>query len=207
MKIQENLVFDLSRKDDSQIIGKTFGKLTAVQVLGYLIYSDRAPTAYEFKCECGGRHVGVAKSVINGSTQSCGCLRKEITAAQGKNNTKPPNSNPAFLRLCNQYKSRAKRAGLEFSLSEEEFKNITSSNCHYCGISPNRSYGEGWKGYSLAYMTNGIDRKNNTIGYKLENALPCCTMCNFAKKDKDYDYFIEWAKRIGSYQLNTITKI
>ena len=202
MKIKENLVFDSSRKDDAQIIGKTFGRLTAIQVIGYLIYSDRTPSAYLFDCSCGERYVGNAKDVISGHTSSCGCLKKEQTTTMGKNNIKPLNNNPAFLRLYNQYKSRAKRAGLEFALEEEDFKKITSSNCHYCGIEPNKSYGEGWKGYSLAYMSNGIDRKDNTIGYKLENALPCCTMCNYAKKDKDYDYFISWIKRVGAYQLS-----
>jgi 5-methylcytosine-specific restriction endonuclease McrA len=29
---------------------------------------------------------------------------------------------------------------------------------------------------------NGIDRKNNSLEYTLENCVPCCRQCNFAKQ-------------------------
>lgn len=206
MKISKNFALDPSRKDDAQLVGKTFGRLTATQVAGYFQESEtQTRTAYLFQCACGKQHINIAKVVLGGHTLSCGCLKVEKVTELGKKLKQEKTNNPAFQRYYNQYKSRAKRAGLEFSLSEEEFKNITSSNCHYCNSSATKEYGDNWKGYSLPYICNGIDRKDNTIGYTLENALPCCSMCNYAKKNYDYSYFIDWLNLAGTYQINKKT--
>ena len=42
----------------------------------------------------------------------------------------------------------------------------------------------------------GIDRKDNTLGYTLENSVPCCPTCNFAKRGLSVIEFIEWARRV-----------
>lgn len=196
----KNLTLDPSRKDDVQIIGKTFNRLTCKQVAGYLQYSDRKVTAYLFDCSCGNQLIAAAKDIVSQHTKSCGCLRKEITKDTGKANTKPANANPAFERYFNQYKSQAKRRGLEFTLDSDVFKNIVTQDCHYCGHPPSKLFGNNWKGYSLPFVCNGVDRKDNSVGYTLKNSIPCCAMCNYAKKDYTYDYFINWAKRIGEFQ-------
>jgi hypothetical protein len=38
--------------------------------------------------------------------------------------------------------------------------------CHYCG------------GMLLDETGCGLDRRNNSIGYTIENVLPCCGVCN-----------------------------
>ena len=202
MKISKNLVFDHSRSDDAQIIGQTFNRLTAIQVAGYLTYSDRNATAYLFECSCGGRIVTNAKDVISGHTSSCGCLRKEITAAQGKKNTKLSNTNPAFERYYNQQVSQAKKRGLEFSLSKEQVKEIVTQNCHYCGQAPKREFAKGWQGYNGSFICNGIDRKDNSIGYTYENSLPACGKCNLAKHTGTYDDFIIWIDKLANFRLS-----
>jgi hypothetical protein len=47
----------------------------------------------------------------------------------------------------------------------------------------------------------GIDRKDNTKGYVLENSLPCCYLCNRAKGDKPYEEFILWVVRLAQYRV------
>ena len=77
------------------------------------------------------------------------------------------------------YKSNAKQRGYPFELSLEQFDNIIKQPCHYCGK-------EG---------LNGIDRKDNTQGYILDNCLPCCSRCNKVKSNYPYDDFINWIKK------------
>lgn len=78
------------------------------------------------------------------------------------------------------YSNRARVRNLEFSLTENQFYELLSQDCHYCG--DEQSY--------------GIDRKDSSVGYTKENSLPCCKMCNFMKRDLDYDLFIDKVKKI-----------
>lgn len=78
------------------------------------------------------------------------------------------------------YQRRAENTGRKFTLTIEDFKNLTSSECHYCGHRGRL----------------GIDRKDNLVGYVLENSLPCCWPCNKVKGSMGYEYFINFCKKV-----------
>lgn len=80
------------------------------------------------------------------------------------------------------YKRNAQKRGFSFSISKEIFKEITSLSCIYCGIEAN--------------PTNGIDRKDSSIGYENGNCYPCCTRCNWMKSDSSIYDFIDRCRRI-----------
>lgn len=62
-------------------------------------------------------------------------------------------------------KRDAKFRDLPFSLTREEYANIRSKPCHYCG--------------GLLPETGlGMDRIDNDKGYELGNVYPCCRWCN-----------------------------
>lgn len=99
------------------------------------------------------------------------------------------------------YRQHAKRKGIAFEISFEDFLKVTQKNCFYCGSAPqNRQRPKGKNG---DYVYQGIDRKNNSKGYTMDNVLPCCEMCNKAKRDKDYTEFLEWIGRIVSVWTDT----
>jgi hypothetical protein len=83
------------------------------------------------------------------------------------------------------YLTRANKKQLSFELSVEEFNNIRSQSCKYCG-STNRI---------------GIDRLNNTEGYTLENAVPCCVKCNMMKYTYSCEEFLTHVTKIYKYNL------
>ena len=141
-------------------------------------------TYWKFKCDCGNYKILKSNKVLakNSTTKSCGCKKYK----NEKSNC------PAFNKVFHSYYRGAKRRNLEFLLSIDEFKDITSKNCVYCGIEPSKIS----KTKFSIYTYNGIDRKDNLIGYILENSLPCCTLCNKAKRDLDYNIFIDWIKQI-----------
>ena len=147
-------------------------------------------TYWKFKCDCGNYKILKSNKVLtkNSTTKSCGCKKYK----NGKSNC------PAFNKVFHSYYRGAKRRNLEFLLSIDEFKDITSKNCVYCGIEPNKIS----KTKFNIYTYNGIDRKDNLIGYVLENSLPCCTLCNKAKRDLDYNIFIDWIKQIKKMEIS-----
>lgn len=69
------------------------------------------------------------------------------------------------------YRNRANKKRLGFSITEQQFNSITSNECYMCGKE------------STTTHHNGIDRINNRIGYHVYNCLPCCANCNYLKRD------------------------
>jgi len=147
------------------------------------------------QCDCGNFKSIRSQCLISSNTRSCGCLEKEVRNKHIKDKTLPPGKANGNA-LYSTYKSHAKLRGLEFFLSKEEFLNITSKNCYYCNTIPKS------KNYVNSrtngpYIYNGIDRMDNNIGYLIENCVPCCKTCNFAKKKVHTYDFINWAKSIA----------
>lgn len=64
----------------------------------------------------------------------------------------------------------AKKRELQFSLTLNEYKNLISNLCYYCGdVTLGKAQGI------------GLDRIDNNKGYILNNVLPCCGSCNIHK--------------------------
>lgn len=85
-----------------------------------------------------------------------------------------------------EYIFGAKYRKLEFSLTREEFRKIHQDTCTYCGTLP----------------ANGIDRINNKLGYTIENATSCCSLCNYAKRELDVDEFMQWIRRAYKFSAS-----
>ena len=93
--------------------------------------------------------------------------------------------NTAKENRYNLYKKNAKSRNLIFEIKKEEFYNLTQQPCVYCGSLENY---------------NGLDRLNSSIGYTIENVVPCCSICNKMKLDYSKEFFLEHIKKIIKYQ-------
>lgn len=64
------------------LTGERFGRLVV------LSYEGRDPfrreSLYKVRCDCGEAFLANARSLVSGGTRSCGCLRKEKSAALAK---------------------------------------------------------------------------------------------------------------------------
>lgn len=60
---------------DRSIIGKRFGRLV---VLDFVEMRGRLGSYWKCKCDCGAEKIVSRNALRNGSTQSCGCLRREM---------------------------------------------------------------------------------------------------------------------------------
>ena len=108
--------------------------------------------------------------------------------------------------LIRDYSRGATRRGLSFSLDEPQFKNLTSSTCHYCGVCPERTR-RPLRGCNEPYQFNGIDRINNDLGYELGNVVPCCFTCNSSKRAMSRGDFLSWIARVYSHSVVISTDI
>lgn len=194
--------FDLKFREH---VGKTFNRL---QLLDKSYVSVNAAYKAYFKCVCGKEKLINFNSVLSGQTKSCGCQNKEAQLINGQKLTKrnqrlgspakKSHGHASFNDLYNQYKSGSKHrrdGNLEFNLSKEEFKVLTSSNCYYCNNPPNLIRKTS-KNFNGDYLHNGIDRKNSEIGYNKDNSLPCCSFCNYMKLDYSYNEFVNQIEKI-----------
>jgi len=174
------------------IIDETGSKYSRLKVIGYVgSHNPKQLAMWKCVCDCGNITYARGSELRYGGRISCGCMRVDSLR-------KEPGE-AAFNQLYHSYRHDAKKRGLDFKLNKEEFKNLTSGICHYCGDIPSKkSTTPSNNGF---YIYNGIDRMDNSKGYLLDNCLSCCTICNRAKSDMEYNDFVNWLKRINNIEL------
>ena len=92
----------------------------------------------------------------------------------------------------NDYKIRANnhKPKLEFKLDENKFLEICAVPCYYCNKENSNEH------------SNGIDRKDNSIGYIESNCVSCCKECNQMKSNLSNIKFIECCKNVFDNKNN-----
>lgn len=186
-----------SRKHNfKDLTGKRFGKLVVERLYESATRENKLTSSkWKVKCDCGGEKIVLTSSLTRGHTKSCGCLHTKRMSEL----TKLEDGECNFNLLLNKYKRSAINRTLNFSLTKEQFKFLTKQNCHYCGKIPMQQ--EYTKGSNGKYIYNGIDRKDNLIGYEIENCVTCCKVCNIAKSKTGYDDFINFLDNLVEYRI------
>lgn len=174
---------------------KRFGKWT---VKGRRGKDKIGNSLWECECDCG--HVGIVRASALKSGKSTQC--KECTNTVLWEGNKKDDFHVASGTVYQQVKSNAKARGLKCSITKDDVKKFMSMNCHYCGALPSNivSTFAGRFDPERAVNYNGIDRIDNSLGYILDNCVPCCKQCNWAKRDLTSEQFFTW---IRSVYLNT----
>lgn len=185
-------------KRAKDITNKRYGRLVALEPTDKK--DKKGCVIWKCKCDCGNECEKSTKLLL-GETRSCGCLQRESLKTNHLRleirNTKPKGWS-SFNALLVSYKNNAKRRGLDFGLTEDEFRTITSSNCSYCGREPKTiEYDSQRNG---TYLRNGIDRLNSDKGYTSGNCVPCCSICNYAKREMSEKEFLDWIKQVYEYR-------
>lgn len=94
-----------------------------------------------------------------------------------------------------EYRRGARVRNLSFELTIDDFKKIVIQNCFYCGEIP-RSAKRNFQTFWVPM--NGIDRVDNNRGYRLDNVVPCCTICNTLKKTMSMTDFLNHIAKISN---------
>ena len=180
------------------ILGQRFGRLTVIAP---------APTKHRrarwiCQCDCNSPAVTTTgRNLVSGRKKSCGCLRREMGKQRAilYNSTRDilPDGEAAFNYLYANYRYHAEERDLDFPLSKDDFKNLTKGTCVYCGVSPYQMYSN--TNLKSQYIYNGVDRKDNSLGYTLENSVSCCGICNDMKRRRSAEEFVLQCKAISEY--------
>ena len=180
----------------SLIKGQRFYNLTVIK------FSHREPYPHGcigFKylciCDCGKKKIINKRSLLDGSTRSCGFYRNKRVCE-----TKRLKYGDASLNhLLGNKRGNAKRRNLEWKLTKEYFYLLSKSPCYYCGTKPFYITNEHKSFYFGATKHNGIDRINSDKGYIKGNVVPCCLNCNHAKGTLSTKEFLTHIKKIYEY--------
>lgn len=175
----------------SELNSEAYSAKLQGQRFGKLLVFRRVKSTRDFnarwlcECDCGNYSI-LTTGALKHTTRSCGCAAKL------------PPGEAAKRALLRHYKCGAKQRGLDWSISDEEAFRMFSEDCSYCGAKPSRivSHPE----YNGRYISGGIDRTDNSKGYIPGNCVPCCGICNMAKREIPLSEFLEWVNRIHSFQ-------
>ena len=168
--------------------GHIYGRLT---VLGFS-HLNRHGAHFLCQCVCGKRTVVRGSSLRRERCVSCGCLRQEhIKAALSL-----PSGEAGFNELFSVYRKNAVAKNLAFELNEDQFRALTQGLCHYCGDPPSQIFRKHRKKGNGKFTYNGIDRKDNSLGYVLSNCVPCCGRCNLTKRSMEYFEFKAYINKV-----------
>lgn len=100
-----------------------------------------------------------------------------------------------WRQLWGTVKGRRRARELGFDITLEQFIEISSRTCYYCGAPPTPSKGSReWAAY---VYSNGLDRVDSSKGYLLNNVVPACKRCNMAKSDMTQEEFFEWIRKVS----------
>lgn len=124
---------------------------------------------------------------------------EEYLKQQAEQAMKWREKNPEKMEEANEYKKNSKKINygvykrtanyknLEFTITYDDYVNIVDKDCHYCGTIQEKGF-------------NGIDRKDQTMGYLLDNCVSCCKMCNYIKGSCSDEVFIKRIEHILTFQ-------
>lgn len=156
----------------NDLTGQRFGRLLVIS-----LYSlGKGGSKWNCLCDCGNYTTPFATSLKEGTSKSCGCLKSELQRKVCRRGLRPYET--SYNRLI-------RHANHKVSLTYEDFLEFVKiKNCHYCNAPIEWIEYNGTVGYNL-------DRKNNNVGYKKENCLVCCKVCNCMKHTLTYEMFFD----------------
>lgn len=116
---------------------------------------------------------------------------------------------PAYTRFNGVYtdykhKALVRNTVNEFSLTKEDAYQLFSKNCYYCNLPPSNVYLNKRSGLPEVKYS-GIDRLDSSKGYTVENTVPCCKQCNYAKLTMTEQEFYAWINRVYLFKVQRLT--
>lgn len=176
------------------ITGERYGRLVAIEYAGYLRSGSQPKRAFRFRCDCGAIVVRTLMDVRRLDTMSCGCLKRDKSVVRPSAN-RLTSGESSFRALFYGYRRRAAAMRIEFSLTVESFRELTSAPCVYCNAKPSQQKRATGESFGI-YIYNGIDRLDSDVGYLPGNVAPCCKACNRAKGTMSRVEFLDLVRRV-----------
>ena len=185
----------MKQKYDWPKIGDRFGKLAVEEIYQYEKDGKKLGKRIRLVCDCGAEVKNkVAYQVVrdDGIRGCYSCRAKERGVSK-----RVYGDGQARHAVWFSYKEHARKRGIPWEITREEFFECINKECVYCG-EQNISYHSAPKTspWQDDYIYTGIDRIDSSIGYTKENIQPCCKWCNIAKSNRLEIDFLAWAQKV-----------
>ena len=162
------------------INGQVFGNLV---VDGKSGQTSHGSPLWSLTCSiCGGQNFRTVTDLQRGRV-SCLARCRNVVASES-----PVRS------IYGNYSRNAAKLGRVFELPFEWFADAITQDCYYCYSSPVTTFKK--KGSRSGVIYNGLDRIDSSRGYTIDNVVPCCKFCNFAKGRWGVEDFNDWLLRV-----------
>lgn len=190
-------------------IGLRYGRLLVISHAGKS-NDNRNKHLWLCKCDCGNEKIVSSCNLSSGKSKSCGCLVREFLKRKGNQWGLYEDRKMAMFKV--QY-AHLKRRHTKFGYRDElmpidRFIELSNSKCNYCGLEHSKLIEDRLnETKTLKRMSeevleiNGIDRLDSNKGYTIENSVPCCKFCNFAKHTMSFTDFMAWIKKVYEYSF------
>lgn len=186
------------------LVGKKFTRLTVIEKADPI----NKRRSWKCICDCGKEKIVKESYLKNNDTKSCGCLNTEKRSLRFKEiclkNVKYEDPKKASARRV--YRGYNNEPGdIEF----EDFYKLIQMDCHYCKSPPKQKHNmfdesdnfSKYRKENGLLLYNGLDRVDSSKGHSLDNVVPCCKWCNYAKRERSVEEFKIWVKKIGEKTL------
>lgn len=182
----------------ADLIGKKFNMLTVISRAKRPKGTRDTAAWWLVKCDCGKEKIlrgnsftrRIRRNKVAYNTKSCGCSTSKLMSESRKLEFGLSQKRTVYK----YYLTHAKKLNKPFKLKFDDFIELVEKNCFYCDSKPkniaksNNNNGD--------FIYNGIDRKDNNLGYTKENSVPCCKICNIAKNKQSIEEFYKWINSV-----------
>lgn len=155
----------------------------------YIVIAEIGGGMLQVQCACGSEPREVKRNnFLSGRTK--GCMECRYTRRAR------PVDVPRWgvQQIYGSYVASAQKRGIEFCFDLDQFREIILKDCYYCDSAPSNVKKIGSK--NEPFMYNGIDRVDSDGPYSIDNTVPACRFCNYAKRERTTQEFMEWIARL-----------
>lgn len=153
--------------------------------MGLSEVSRNGHSRYHVSCECGTEKTVLGTHLIQGKTQSCGCLKREPRNFRGYKGV----SLTYFSSLKRGADGGKGRKPIDFRVSIEYLGELLEKQNYLCALS----------GLSISYKdkTASLDRIDSSKGYVEGNVQWVHKDVNMMKRHYSQDYFVKLCKLVA----------
>jgi hypothetical protein len=167
----------------ADMTGKVFGRLTVISQAPPNSIEDKKSGGYSnCICECGKTIIVRNTYLRKGGTRSYGCLASEVRGDNIRNSPRCQQQYDPIISIARNVWNKYSK-----EISFDDFYRLSQQNCKYCNMQPSNFVKDN---KNNTFIFNGLDRINSNKQHTIDNVVPCCKICNFAKRTQSLKSFI-----------------